>query len=209
MPPTWISGRASVSNGHRAKDDAVSAHDNHLQRTVMDEVPSHEGQRAAVEPERWVPGDHVVTNVGALILTILLGAVVDTTAVDAGAPVAIPRLLGTSAEPMYPSKAVRLNQQGRILVEFSISSRGRLVDARLIAAEPESLFGEELVAGLQSWRFAVPHDWESSGNTARRFRVSVIFVLKPCPESESCIDPEPYDSDLTVTVSRPPVPKPR
>ena len=128
--------------------------------------------------------------------------------VSAQTHVALPPSIFKTQMLGYPAPARRLNQQGRILVEFSISPTGQLTDAELIAAEPQGFFGTARLEELRRWRFDVPSDWESSGGNRQRFRLSVVFALKPCPGGPNCVAPVAYDADLKVTISAGSIPEP-
>ena len=119
-----------------------------------------------------------------------------STAADEAA-VALPPMLDSAYD--YPVNARRLNQQGRFLVELSVDAAGRATDVALLAAEPTGVFDRSLLANLRHLRFNVPRDWQSSGHSARRFRVNVIFLIRPCRETGPCVELPPLTAGPIVT----------
>lgn len=111
--------------------------------------------------------------------------------------VALPPILETLYD--YPSSARRLNQQGRFLVELSIDSKGHATDVALLAAEPQGVFDRSLAGNLRHLRFNVPHDWQTSGRSTRRFRVNVIFLIRPCREQGPCSELPPLTAGPIIT----------
>jgi len=137
-------------------------------------------------------------------LTLLAGVLVHAVGASADeATVALPPILGISYD--YPASARRLNQQGRFLVELSINAAGRTTDVALLAAEPQGVFDRSLVVNLRRLRFRVPHDWQSSGRSARRFRVNVLFLIRPCREKGPCAELPPLTADPTITFTGSPI----
>ena len=119
----------------------------------------------------------------------------------AQAQITLPRAIRGTLTLDYPPTARRLNQQGRVLIEFAISPAGHVVDGELVSEEPNGFFGSSLLREIDGWRFHVPSDWESSGGSKRRFRISFVFTLKPCPTQPNCTLPVAYDADKAITVT--------
>ena len=107
----------------------------------------------------------------------------------------------------YPDRARRLDQQGRVLVEFEISLKGRVVNPKIISAEPSDVFEGTVTALVRGWEYDVPSNWESSGGTTHLFRVGFIFLLRPCRATGPCnVTPFPADTSVTITGDRLPLP---
>jgi TonB family protein len=106
----------------------------------------------------------------------------------------------------YPDRARRLDQQGRVLVEFEISSKGRVVDPKIVSAEPPGAFESTVTALVRGWKFDVPSNWESLGGTTHAFHAGFIFILRPCRTTGPCdVAPFPADTSITITGSRLPL----
>jgi TonB family protein len=104
----------------------------------------------------------------------------------------------------YPAPAQRLGQQGRVLVEFKISSKGRVVDLRIASAEPQGVFDSTVKKYMRALEFDVPGDWEASGGTNHKFHFGFVFRLQSCPGAVSRVEPVPFPADyrhITVTGS--------
>src|ERR1700752_3441026 len=71
----------------------------------------------------------------------------------------------------YPAVAKRLSQQGRILVEFEISPKGRVVGLTVVSAEPQGIFDPAVTRYVQALQFDVPGDWEASGGAHHKYRL--------------------------------------
>lgn len=56
--------------------------------------------------------------------------------------------------PRYPERALARGVEGRVLVEFTITRSGQVRDARVIAAEPTSIFDEAALRAVRQWRYA-------------------------------------------------------
>ena len=100
----------------------------------------------------------------------------------------------------YPSAALKDRLQGRVLVSFSITKRGRIADENVIEAEPVGTFEEAALELVSKVKFAVPGDWEDLAGPLQRYRLSVVFKLYPCPEP--CVPPKRHEeADDFVIVS--------
>ena len=105
----------------------------------------------------------------------------------------------------YPETALRRNEQGRILIEFRISKEGRIIEPKVVAQEPANFIskGSSLPNDLRGFLYDVSSDWEASGNANHVFRLSIVFLLKPCTSSK-CLELAafPADGEMTVTTQR-------
>ena len=124
------------------------------------------------------------------------------------APRSMPPIKDTSNLGGFPSVARRLYKQGRFLVELSISERGKVTNVLVLKAEPRGIFDANLGSYLRSFRFDVPEDWVSSGGPALRFKLSVLYLLRPCLPHGPCEDLEPFAGDNIVTITGSPIPLP-
>ena len=55
--------------------------------------------------------------------------------------------------PKYPVEALRANQSGDVLVEFTVATDGSVSSARVVRANPPRVFDREAVAAVKRWRF--------------------------------------------------------
>ncbi len=58
--------------------------------------------------------------------------------------------------PVYPPAAKAQGIQGYVVVAYDVTAEGRVVNARVIEAEPEGVFDEAAVRAIASWRFNAP-----------------------------------------------------
>ena len=137
-------------------------------------------------------------------LCLLVSATFHAAAAGADGPgVPLPPVSGGHYD--YPISARRLAQQGRFLVELSITGAGRVTNVALLAADPKGIFDHSLVIDLAKLRFTVPRDWDASGGSARRFKVNVLFLVRPCRESGPCLELPPLTSDPVITFTGQPI----
>jgi TonB family protein len=108
---------------------------------------------------------------------------------------------------LYPAHALGMNQQGRVLIEFAISPAGSPVDAKVVTSEPKGSFDRDTMRDFRALRFVVPSDWESSGRSRSRLRLSVVFALKPRLDRPTYVAPTPYEADYQITVSTQAIPQ--
>jgi TonB family protein len=93
----------------------------------------------------------------------------------------------------YPGALQRQGIQGRVLVAFTITKRGRVNDPIIMDAEPTHDFDSVAIKAVKQVRFTVPDDWEATGDSAYQYQLSVLFKLSPCV-APACISPKPHDS---------------
>lgn len=104
---------------------------------------------------------------------------------------AFKRLLGIH----YPEPAKGLNQEGSVLVEFSIDSDGKTTDVKVIRSDSPS-FAEVAMKGFSESTFKVPADWNSS-NAAFRYRVAIVFCFPPSDQATTFTE-SPYKAIIVA-----------
>jgi len=55
--------------------------------------------------------------------------------------------------PQYPERALQRGIEGRVLIEFTISKSGAVKDAKVIAAEPSSIFNKAAIKAVLQWKY--------------------------------------------------------
>ncbi|MGC3980274.1 MAG: energy transducer TonB [Steroidobacteraceae bacterium] len=106
---------------------------------------------------------------------------------------ALPSLSADLNTLSYPSGALRAGLQGRVLVAFTITKKGRADDVEVVTADPAGEFDATAIKAVKQVRFTVPEDWEASGASAYRFQLSVLFKLNPCV-APACIAPQMHEA---------------
>jgi protein TonB len=66
--------------------------------------------------------------------------------------------------PEYPRGAERRGIEGTVRVEYSISAAGEVVNATVVAANPEGVFDRAALAAIENWRYA-PADAQTDGHS--------------------------------------------
>jgi len=56
-------------------------------------------------------------------------------------------------QPRYPRKALRLGKQGYVILSFDINEEGRVVNVKIVKAEPRRLFEKEAERALKQWKY--------------------------------------------------------
>lgn len=106
---------------------------------------------------------------------------------------ALPQLTVNLETVPYPETARIAAVQGRVLVVFTITKRGRADEPIVMAAEPVKEFDEAAIRAIKQIRFTVPEDWVATGGPEYHFQISVLFKLSPC-NAPACISPEPHEA---------------
>lgn len=91
----------------------------------------------------------------------------------------------------YPGAPQRAGLQGRVLVAFTITNRGKADNIEIVSAEPAGEFDATATRALRQVQFTVPRDWRDSGGEAQRFQLSVLFKLSPC--AAPCVAPQVHE----------------
>ncbi len=88
-----------------------------------------------------------------------IAAAVDTSmSIDAGGGFSMASADGDAVPmvrvpPQYPERAMQRGIEGRVLVEFTISKSGAVKDAKVIAAEPSSIFNKAALKAISQWKY--------------------------------------------------------
>ena len=146
---------------------------------------------------------HLSLGFGAVLLCVFGAAV----CAAGSKPLKLPHLktpAPTAAN--YPLRAARLNQEGRVLVEFKISQEGRVTALAVTLAEPAGAFDAAALHYVRDLEFDVPTNWRTSGGTNQSFHFGFIFLLRPCLATGPCEEPTPYSADRSFWIIQAPLP---
>jgi len=72
--------------------------------------------------------------------------------------------------PAYPARALAFHLEGRVTVQFDVDSDGRVVNGRIIDAEPKNIFDREVRQAMKRWRF-------QSGKPTTGMTMNVLFKI--------------------------------
>ncbi|MCY4012535.1 MAG: energy transducer TonB [Gammaproteobacteria bacterium] len=89
--------------------------------------------------------------IGAGVAVALAAVIVLTAAGCAGA--SRPLQLLSGADLVYPDQARAAGVEGVVRVRYDVTVEGRVVNARVDAADPVGVFDEAALAFVRSWRF--------------------------------------------------------
>lgn len=92
-----------------------------------------------------------------------------------------------SQEDYYPPEALRLNIQGRVLVEFSIDKRGRPAQVS-VTQSPNEVLSAGATRLTRSLHCKLSDDWWIEGAN-HRARLGIYYVLIDCKPAEPCTAP--------------------
>ena len=82
------------------------------------------------------------------------------------------------AMPEYPSSAARRGQEGRVLLELTVTAEGRTRDIRVVEADPPGVFERAAIEAARRFRYA-PRFVDGKPVAAPDVRYLFIFKLTP------------------------------
>ena len=78
--------------------------------------------------------------------------------------------------PQYPDRAMQRGIEGRVLVEFTITRVGTVKDAKVIAAEPSSIFNKAALKAISQWKYN-PKILNGEAVEQRGIKIAIPFKL--------------------------------
>ena len=78
-------------------------------------------------------------------------------------------------EPDYPPSASRKGLEGRVLVEFTVTSSGAVRDPHVLAAQPERIFDQAAIKSVLRWRYSP--QVENGLPVEKKVRMTIVFRL--------------------------------
>jgi protein TonB len=80
-------------------------------------------------------------------------------------------------QPMYPRRAAQKRIEGWVLLEFTISTKGAVKDARVIKAKPRNIFDRAALQAISKWKYK-PKIVEGVAVETRGVQVKLTFKLE-------------------------------
>ncbi|MEO7067946.1 MAG: energy transducer TonB [Rhodanobacter sp.] len=109
-----------------------------LQLAEQQRVAAQAASRAAQQPERSVGSTAASAS--------------QTTAVAAGGKTS-PAVLTRQTQPHYPPRAARAQQEGSVLVSFTVTPEGRTSDVKIVESQPKRIFDRAAIDAVEGYRF--------------------------------------------------------
>lgn len=78
--------------------------------------------------------------------------------------------------PRYPTRALVQRASGRVLIEGTLTRKGRLVFPKVIAYEPSPVFNYAAIEAVLQWRYCPIPD--GSPDYKNPYRVAIPFVYR-------------------------------
>ncbi len=82
-------------------------------------------------------------------------------------------------KPNVPEVAWQNKINGWVLVAFSLDSKGRTGNIRVLDANPRGVFEEKVIAAVKDWRYSVSVKGRYSGNIVLTQRIEVLWENYP------------------------------
>ena len=91
----------------------------------------------------------------------------------------------------YPPAAMRQEQQGRLIYDYSVGASGKVDKVKLVLAEPDRTFVPAVLQILKSFKCDVPADWPKGHDPSQMFHLQVVFQIQGlAPVQYDHSDPE-------------------
>lgn len=97
----------------------------------------------------------------------------------------------------YPAKAIRLQQVGAVLVEFSVKGKGPPVDVVVVRSTAPGTLQEAAIKVIHALSCDPGQAWIDAGGPGKRIRWNVLFKLKGFDETAERLDPEADEVVIT------------
>ena len=89
----------------------------------------------------------------------------DQQSISQGKPQAV-----SITSPAYPARALAFHLEGRVKVQFDVDSDGRVVNERIIEAQPKNMFDREVKQAMRRWRY-------QSGKPGTGLTMTILFKI--------------------------------
>lgn len=116
------------------------------ERTMMLKTHRH-------SPARALAGLAVVTTLAIGVTSVSVDAfATDRAMKNSGAAIQQPVLVERTP-PRYPAAAAKEKIEGKVVMQFTVDTDGRVQDASVVRSEPDDRFNEAAMEALRQWRF--------------------------------------------------------
>ena len=81
-----------------------------------------------------------------------------------------------TVQPEYPARAAQRGIEGWVIVEFTVDSLGRVVQPRVIDAQPSNIFNKSAINAVQRYKYK-PRVVHGSATTVHGVKQRIVFNL--------------------------------
>lgn len=85
--------------------------------------------------------------------------------------------LVSATAPVYPPQAREAGTEGYVVVRYDVDREGRVVNARVVDAQPEGIFEDSALQAISRWRFRQPED-DAEASTVTGLESRLEFTVE-------------------------------
>lgn len=98
----------------------------------------------------------------------------------------------------YPWSAVKRQEAGRIVAEFSLDSTGKAQNFRVLDGGEKQDLSDGVKSFVSRMHCQTPKNWDSQQGSTIRFQIAVVFLINPDPNTTKAASIDDSVDDVVV-----------